>query len=80
MKSFVWVDAALGKTCHRDSGRDNCVRSRMILLESWGDMHPLWQDDAARAFEHTYLSKMLECLENIEHEFNTGCHQLGIES
>lgn len=45
------------------------MTSKDNLLQQWQELTRFWEDDASRTFEHQYLNKIIECIEEIEREY-----------
>ena len=45
------------------------MTSKDSLLQKWHELAQFWEDDASRSFENQHLNKILECMEEIEREY-----------
>ena len=45
------------------------MTSKDNLLQAWQELTRFWDDEASRAFELEHLSKIIECMTEIEREF-----------
>ena len=50
------------------------MKSKDDLLQKWQELAKLWDDEASRSFEHQHLNKILECMEEIEREYEKFMH------
>lgn len=52
------------------------MRNKENLLQKWHELMQFWEDDASRSFEQQHLNKLLECMEEIEREYEKFRHYL----
>ena len=45
------------------------MTSKAGLLQKWHELTPFWDDEASRSFENQHLNQILECMEEIEREY-----------
>lgn len=50
------------------------MKSKDELLQRWQELARFWDDEASRSFEHQYLNTILECIEEIEREYEKFRH------
>lgn len=48
--------------------------SKDNLLQKWQELKRLWPDKASHLFENEHLNKILECMEEIEREYEKFMH------
>ena len=46
------------------------MTSKDNLLQKWQELARFWEDDASRAFEHQHLNEIIECMTEIEREYD----------
>lgn len=50
------------------------MKSKDDLLHRWQELARFWEDEASRSFEHQHLNMILECMEEIEREYEKFRH------
>ena len=50
------------------------MKSKEDLLQRWQELAKFWEDEASRSFEHQHLKKIIECIEEIEREYEKFVH------
>lgn len=45
------------------------MTSKDNLLQMWQELTRFWDDDASRSFENQHLNQILECMKEIEREY-----------
>lgn len=45
------------------------MTSKENLLQKWQELTRVWEDDVSRLFEHQHLNEIIECMEEIEREY-----------
>ena len=51
------------------------MKSKDDLLQRWQELAKFWDDEASHSFENQHLNKILECLEEIEREYEKFIHR-----
>ena len=50
------------------------MKSKDDLLQRWQELARFWDDEASHSFEHQHLNIILECMEEIEREYEKFVH------
>ena len=50
------------------------MTSKDNLLQKWHELTRFWDDEASRSFENEHLNKILECMQEIEREYEKFMH------
>ena len=45
------------------------MKSKDVLSQKWYELRQFWEDDASRSFENQHLNKIVECMKEIEREY-----------
>ena len=45
------------------------MTSKNSLLQKWHELRQFWEDDASRSFEKLHLHEIVECMKEIEREY-----------
>lgn len=50
------------------------MKSKEDLLQKWQELAKFWNDEASRSFEQQHLNELIECMEEIEREYEKFVH------
>lgn len=50
------------------------MKSKDDLLQQWQELAKFWDDEASRSFEQQHLNELIECMEEIEREYEKFTH------
>ena len=50
------------------------MKTKENLIQLWQELMKYWDDEASRSFEYQHLNELIECMEEIEREYEKFMH------